>query len=558
MFWIKIKDLLVSSFSEAFQYGQLSISQRRGVITLIHKGKQLAKDEIGNWRPISLTNTDYKILAKALSLCMQGVVKDVINEDQVGYIKGRNISTIIRVIDDTLEFVLYNNINEAILALDYSKSFDPINKSFLLAAFEKFGFGHDFQNWIKVLTSSTESFINYCGWLTEFFPVNSGIRQGCPFSPLAFVLGIELFAIKIRESDDIKGIKLPFGQTNQTIKIKQYADDNTLVLADVNDIRNALEVARCFAVFSGLNLNLNKTEGMWIGASRNSRERVDNIKRNLGESQIKILGTYFNNFICASNLELNWKGKIDNICRQIKIWEARNLSLIGKVQIIKTFLLSQLVYTMQALVMPEDIQKEVNTILCKFLWKKRFNNCRAFAKIKRDIVCQEFELGGIKMINIKDIQTSFQIKWFKKLFQEGDSIVCNIPLYYYEKLGRNLSVLQSNVPARSFKGLSDIKSVYWQNSLSKWLDINYLFHSQQAEDNILTNSIFSQVIWNNHNLRYRNEVLLMKKLIACNIIHVGDLFINGVFVSLAQLAQRVGPSAGLVLQHNVLFNALPS
>ena len=65
VFWIKLKHLLTNSFNIAFQKGFLSFSQSSATITLIHKGKELSKSKLSNWRPISLTNTDYKIWSKA-------------------------------------------------------------------------------------------------------------------------------------------------------------------------------------------------------------------------------------------------------------------------------------------------------------------------------------------------------------------------------------------------------------------------------------------------------------------------------------------------------------
>ena len=64
-FWINIEYMVMASFNEAFQNGKLFVSQRRAAITLIHKDKNLTKDELYNYWPISLTNTDCKILAKA-------------------------------------------------------------------------------------------------------------------------------------------------------------------------------------------------------------------------------------------------------------------------------------------------------------------------------------------------------------------------------------------------------------------------------------------------------------------------------------------------------------
>ena len=62
MLWARISKLLTLSFNSAIENGNLSSSQRKAVITLKHKGKDLARDKLMNWRPISLTNSDYRLL----------------------------------------------------------------------------------------------------------------------------------------------------------------------------------------------------------------------------------------------------------------------------------------------------------------------------------------------------------------------------------------------------------------------------------------------------------------------------------------------------------------
>ena len=120
-FWSKIRDMVINSYNESFDEGKLSSSQRRAIITLIHKGKDLPREMLGDWRPISLTNTNYKIIAKTLALRLQKVIPDLVFEDQVGYIRGRNISTIIRLIDDVIEYIKINNRSGVLLALDFPK-----------------------------------------------------------------------------------------------------------------------------------------------------------------------------------------------------------------------------------------------------------------------------------------------------------------------------------------------------------------------------------------------------------------------------------------------------
>ena len=130
--------------------GELSAPQRQSVIRLIEKrGKD--NKHIKNWRPISLTNSDYKILAKCLSFRLSAVISKLVHPDQVGYIKGRNVATTLRTIDDVLEYYRLHKKPGILLALDFQKAFDSISKKYMLHAFRKFGFGDQFIQWIGVL-----------------------------------------------------------------------------------------------------------------------------------------------------------------------------------------------------------------------------------------------------------------------------------------------------------------------------------------------------------------------------------------------------------------------
>ena len=78
---------LINSYNEAFRKGSLSVSQKRGTITLIPKGdKNLT--ELKNWRPISLLNIDYKILSKVLARRTEKVLPKLVHSDQTGFVMG--------------------------------------------------------------------------------------------------------------------------------------------------------------------------------------------------------------------------------------------------------------------------------------------------------------------------------------------------------------------------------------------------------------------------------------------------------------------------------------
>ena len=84
-FWEDIQDLVLGSLNAGFEKGRLSYTQRHGIITLLYKKGD--KEDIRNWRPITLLNVDYKLAAMVLANRLQKVLTSLINEDQVGYIK---------------------------------------------------------------------------------------------------------------------------------------------------------------------------------------------------------------------------------------------------------------------------------------------------------------------------------------------------------------------------------------------------------------------------------------------------------------------------------------
>jgi hypothetical protein len=117
-FWKDLGDLVYESLSFALDKGEMSIDQKRGVINLIpKKDKDLRR--LKNWRPISLLNTDYKILTKTMATRLKNVLPSVINADQVAYLKNRYIGQNIRTIIDVMEYTKANEEDGIIAFFDF-------------------------------------------------------------------------------------------------------------------------------------------------------------------------------------------------------------------------------------------------------------------------------------------------------------------------------------------------------------------------------------------------------------------------------------------------------
>ena len=120
-----------------------------------------------------------------------------------------------------------------------------------------------------ILFSDVESAVINGGYMTNYFQVSRGVRQGCPLSPLLFVLGVEILTQKIRQSAGCRGIKLP---RSVEAKISQFAGDTTLICRDVDALKENMKVTSEFNAISGLELN-KKTKAVWIGSAKNNKAK---------------------------------------------------------------------------------------------------------------------------------------------------------------------------------------------------------------------------------------------------------------------------------------------
>ena len=223
-----IKELLLEFYNACFEKGALDEQTQLGLISLIHKGNSLARDEVKYWRPITLSNIDYKIIAKLLANRIKKVMNEIVGKQQQGFIKNRNIANIIRAIDDILEYERIKNLDNLLFVIDFKQAFDKINNHFILKVFEKFGFGKNFLRWLETILRNRKSCVKNGGHLSSFFEVHCGVKQGCPIAPLLFVLGAEILAQNIIQDQSIVGVQYP-NQTNSA-KIQQFADDTTFFL----------------------------------------------------------------------------------------------------------------------------------------------------------------------------------------------------------------------------------------------------------------------------------------------------------------------------------------
>lgn len=164
-----------------------------------------------------------------------------------------------------------------------------------------------------------------------------GVRQGCPLSPLLYVLVSEVLSTQIRNCKDIEGFLLP-GAGGLQYKISQYADDATCILKSERSLSSLLRVVSKFEQGSGAKLNTSKSEAMWLGKWRTRIESPYDLR---WVTKMRVLGVYFSNGLVNVDDD-NWRAKLDKLNSILNLWKQRDLSFIGRTLIVNTLGASRL------------------------------------------------------------------------------------------------------------------------------------------------------------------------------------------------------------------------
>ena len=283
VFWQDLGDVLVTVLNENFHLGTLTDSQRGGLLRLLYKkgDKRLAK----NWRPISLLNTDYKLASKVITERLKPVMQSLVHRDQTCGVVGRSIFSNLQLVRDMLDMIDKTNETGILVTLDQEKAFDRVDHEFLMHILSKFGFGPSFRGWVSLFYKDIFSRVICNGSLSAPVFLERGVRQGCPLSPLLYVLVSEVLSTQIRKCKDIEGFRLP-GAGGLQFKVSQYADDATLFVKTERSLCALLQTVGKYERGSGAKLNTSKSEAMWRtnGASPFGLTWV---------LKLRILGVYF-------------------------------------------------------------------------------------------------------------------------------------------------------------------------------------------------------------------------------------------------------------------------
>ena len=396
-FWPLLQHDFHDISSLVFSQGSLTPSQSHAVITLLPKSGDLRL--LSNWRPISLLNVDYKLMAKAVANRLSTVLPSIIKDDQSCSISNRRISHNLSLIRDFITYSQTEQLPASIVTLDQMKAFDQVDHAFLRKILHRFNFGPTFLKWIDIFYSGAFSRTQVNRSLSTPFPVQRGVRQGCPLAPLLYVLYVEILAEAIRQDSTITGVTLH----NTHIKCSLYADDITLFLTTDASFIALKDLLYRYELASGAKVNPDKCKGLWLGTNLYRNDCP--LSYQWSSLSIKILGIRFSP---KNDFDSDWRDKTDAFRRTLTLWRQRSLSLKGKSIVVTQLAMAKLSYLGHISTCPGTLHpnrnrpfpyslnylKQLQNAIFDFIWDGKHT------RIHPDILALPVNLGGL---NVPDI-----------------------------------------------------------------------------------------------------------------------------------------------------------
>ena len=206
-----------------------------------------------------------------------------------------------------------------------------------------------------------------------------------------------------------------------------FADDSTFFLNDLLSVKNLIDTFKVFSYFLGLKANFSKCEISGLGSLKGVLEAVCGSKSiNLTTNTINILGVHFS-YNSTLKVQSNFLDTVKGIQKVLRFWKRRILSLEGKIIIFKTLAISKIVYLAFLTVIPNSLIEELQRIQKTFIWHS------SRPKISHKTLCNNFENGGLKHVDISPKIISLQYSWLRKLCDEDNHEWKIIPSHLINK-----------------------------------------------------------------------------------------------------------------------------
>ena len=160
---------------------------------------------------------------------------------------------------------------------------------------------------------------------------------------------------------------------------------------------------------------------LWLGSLSHRTDAICNLR--LSHEPVYALGVHFS-YNHETAVKKNFLEKLETLKKTLNMWSQRDISLQGRINIVKTLALSKLIFVCSVLETPEHFAEEVNKLIFDYIWNYKP------AKIRRTTLIKSKKEGGLGMKDFSFFDKALKLTWVKRLCSEINAPWKNIPTYF--------------------------------------------------------------------------------------------------------------------------------
>ncbi|CAN1162622.1 Putative ribonuclease H protein At1g65750 [Linum perenne] len=413
---------------------------------------------ISQFRPISLCNVTYKVVAKCLANRMKGLMQCLVHPSQTSFVPGRHITDNIIVVQEVIHSMHGKSSGKGIMVLkiDLAKAYDGVRWSFVIDTLVAMNFPASFIAVIDQCISTPTFQVQWNGGCSESFTPSRGLRQGCPLSPYLFTLCLERLSSLIQDSvrtGDWQPVSLTRGGTKLTHMF--FADD--LVLFGYASVQQAAiinQVLERFSEASGQEISREKSR---IHFSKNVNRRASQaICEAFRMEATQNLGKYLGvPIIHGRNSKELYNFLLERMDAKLAGWKRKSLSQAGRVSLAQSVLNSLPSYVMQTTLLPVDICNKLDKKVRDFVWGSEEGE-RKMHLINWQKVCSPKNQGGLGLRSSREMNHALLMKLIWKMLKHPEELWVSVLMTkYFDRTSEGLRPRKSKRWSSCWKGLQE-------------------------------------------------------------------------------------------------------
>lgn len=353
--------------------------------------------DCNNYRPIALLNLQYKILTKMLTNRIMKILEEekVITNSQGGWRKRRSTWQKIKILINAIQHSIEKKKEIHLIWVDLKKAYDSVSHERLFETLEKFGLDEKTVNIIKALTTGNTCRVLTALGATEKVRIERGVRQGCPLSPLLFLMFLEPLLRWIEEEE--QGYRI--NEANVEVKIEAFADDMMLASETTTSTESKWNKLNRFCQATGLEIsNDGKEKTVYSTNAQTKAEVKDSLGKEIPflppEESYRYLGIYV-------NLKLDWKKQLDvmenKVIRQTNYLRHRAFTGAQTIKIVNKVIIPSVMYRASVIEIPTKMLRRLDAITSALVFRK----WKMPANSGRNYLFARPQEGGLSLLSVE-------------------------------------------------------------------------------------------------------------------------------------------------------------